>query len=304
MCIYESGSVEICFSEKIFLILDLFLRFSFKNQEIINFMDSKIKNYLDRLAASEKRPNSFLFLGTDADEKNEAAFYFIQKISGKVGDGEFLERTKQGVHPDVVVLEPEIVEDKKGRIREKKIVTAQIRAARERLKYFPYELRKKFCIIKKAHRMNAESSNALLKVLEEPTASTFFILLVDDAESVLPTISSRCATLRFPETKLPEWDEANREKFRHIFREEIFEKFGYIEKISRDKNEFVGILKDWEAVAAEGLRKLVLQNEAKNKIEKVAGLIESIRESVSQLEHSNASPRAVGEKMMLEMGSG
>lgn len=263
-----------------------------------------MKTYLDRLAVSEKRPNSFLFSGTDAEEKSESAFYFVQKISGKMAEGEFLERIKRGVHPDIVVLEPETVEDKKGRIREKEIVTAQIRAARERLKYFPYELREKFCIIKKAQRMNAESSNALLKILEEPTESTFFILLADDADSVLPTISSRCAILRFPETELPKWNEENREKFRHIFREEIFEKFGYIEKISRDKNELARIFKDWEAVAAEGLRKLALQNEAKNKIEKVAGLIGNIRESVNQLEHSNASPRAVGEKLVLEMGSG
>ena len=44
-------------------------------------MDTKIKTYLDRLAASEKRPNSFLFSGVGEEEKIEAAFYFIQKIS-------------------------------------------------------------------------------------------------------------------------------------------------------------------------------------------------------------------------------
>jgi DNA polymerase III delta prime subunit len=277
-------------------------------------MDSKIKNYLDRLAGSPKRPNSFLFSGTDAEEKIEAAFYFVQKISGKIADGEFLERIKQGIHPDVVVLEPETVEDKKGRTREKEIVIEQVREARHRLKYFPYELREKFCVIKKAERMNPESSNALLKILEEPTASTFFILLADDAESVLPTISSRCAVLRFPETNLPGWNEENRERFRNIFKEEIFEKFDYIEKISRDKNELAGIFKDWEAVAAEGLRKLVggemgERGEkggmgAKGKVEKVVGLIGEIREAINQLERTNASPRAVGEKLMLEMSSG
>ncbi|MDD5490117.1 MAG: hypothetical protein PHP25_05570 [Candidatus Moranbacteria bacterium] len=267
-------------------------------------INSKIKTYLDRLAGSSKRPNSFLFSGTDREEKIEAAFYFVQKISGKAGNSEFLEQIRKGIHPDVVILEPEIVEDKKGRTREKEIVIEQVRGARERLKYFPYELEKKFCIIKKAQRMNAESSNALLKVLEEPTASTFFILLADDAESVLPTIVSRCAILGFPETKLPGWREENRERFRRMFKKEIFEKFDYIEKISRDKNELIGTLKDWEAVAAEGLRKLALQNEAKNKMEKVADLIEKIRESVNQLEHSNASARAVGERLILEMGGG
>lgn len=274
-------------------------------------MDPKIKTYLDRLAASEKRPNSFLFSGANGEEKIEAAFYFIQKISGKTVDGEFLERIKKGIHPDVVILEPEIVEDKKGRTREKEIVIEQIREARRKLKYFPYELEKKFCVVKKAHRMNAESSNALLKILEEPTASTFFILLADDAESVLPTIASRCAVLRFPEAKLPEWNEENRERFRNILREDIFESFDYVDKISKDKNEFIGILKDWEAVAAEGLRKLAKGNwgeqgarENRGKIERVVRLVGEIREAINQLEHSNAGARAVGEKLVLEMSSG
>lgn len=262
----------------------------------------RIKTYLDRLAISDKRPNSFLFIGPDRIEKFEAATYLISRLVDKESNAEFLRRIKEKIHPDIIIIEPEIVEDKKGRIREKDIIIDQIRKARERLKYFPYELQKKFCVIKKAQRMNAESSNALLKILEEPTANTFFILLASDMDSILPTISSRCAVLRFPEVKLPEWSEENREKFRNIFKDEIFEKFDYIEKISRDKNELIRIFKDWEAVAAEGLRKLVLRNEAKNKIEKVVNLIESVRESINQLEYSNASPRAVGEKLILEMG--
>ncbi|MDI6778307.1 MAG: hypothetical protein QMD77_03885 [Patescibacteria group bacterium] len=271
-------------------------------------MDVKIKTYLDRLAGSGKRPNSFLFVGTKGAGKSEAASYFISKLAGKTGDAEFLRRMEEKIHPDLVVIEPETVEDKKGRIREKEIIIEQIREARSRLKFFPYELEKKFCLIKKAHKLNAESSNALLKILEEPTANTFFVLLASDADSVLPTIASRCAILRFPETGLPKWNEENREKFRKMFGEEIFEKFDYVEKKSRDKNELVAVLEDWEAVAAEGLRKLVRENREnlgdrrnRRKVEKVVGLVEEMRGAINQLEYSNASPRAVGEKLVLSM---
>ncbi|OGI27647.1 MAG: hypothetical protein A2359_02990 [Candidatus Moranbacteria bacterium RIFOXYB1_FULL_43_19] len=273
-----------------------------------NDFSPKIKTYLDRLAASPKRPNSFLFAGAQRTGKAEAAEYFVSKLAQKTGDAEFLRRFRGKVHPDVVVIEPETVEDKKGRIREKEITASQIREACQRLKFFPYELEKKFCLIKKSQRMNAEASNALLKILEEPTKSTFFILLAGDTDSVLPTISSRCAVLRFPRTELPVWNEENREKFRNIFKEEIFEKFDYIEKISRDKNEFSGILKDWEAVAAEGMRKLATGDQGGGnnlgKMKKVAVLLENIREAIDQLERTNASARAVGEKLMLEMSSG
>ncbi len=265
-------------------------------------MNYKAKVYLNRLAASERRPNSFLFVGAEGAGKNEAAVYFVSKLAGKTGDEEFLRRVEENIHPDVVVIEPEIVEDKKGRVREKEIIIEQIREMRERLKFFPYELERKFCIIKKAHKMNAEASNALLKILEEPTAGTFFILLARDAESVLPTIASRCAALRFTETELPKWKEENREILKKIFKEEIFEKFDYIEKISKDKNEMLAVLGDWEMVAAQSLRKLV-SGRAQRKTEKVVGIIEKTREAINQLERTNASPRATGESLMLDMSS-
>ena len=95
-----------------------------------------------------------------------------------------------------MIIEPEI-EEKKGKTREKEISISQIREALERLKFFPYELEKKFCR-QERQKMNAEAANALLKNLEEPSASAIFVLLADNAESLLPTIASRCAVLRFP----------------------------------------------------------------------------------------------------------
>ncbi len=273
-----------------------------------------------------------MFFGAGAGERFEAAVYFASKLAGKAGNEEFLRKAREKIHPDVIVVEPEIAEDKKGRIREKEIILEQIQEARDRLKFFPYELSKKFCVIKKAEKLNDECSNALLKILEEPSVSSIFILLANDVGSVLPTISSRCAILRFPQTKLPEWDEKNREKFKNIFKEEIFEKFGYIEKISKDKNELIKTLKDWEAVAAEGLRKLVLEERGistsqgstfplssagadsnssrsnlakgnRERVGKVVGLIGSLREAINQLEQTNASPRSIGERLVLEMSS-
>ena len=261
-------------------------------------MDKKIKTYLDRFASSGKRPNSFLFFGAGEGEKIEAAFYFVQKISGKIGDDGFLERAKEGIHPDIIIVEPEIIEDKKGRIREKEIVIGKMREVRERLKYFPYELKHKFCVIKKAQKLNAEASNSLLKILEEPTVSTFFILLANDIDSVLPTIASRCAVLRFAETSLPAWREENRERLRKIFCEEIHNRFNYAEKISKDRNEAVGILKDWESVLAEGLRNLVDRGNLE-KLSSMADLLCENREAINRIEYSNANPRTILENLFL-----
>ena len=261
-------------------------------------INPKIKSYLDRLAESENRPSSYIFAGANEERKDEAVFHFVSKIAGKFGDGEFLERVKAKNHPDAVIIEPEI-EEKKGKTREKEISISQVREALEKLKFFPYELKTKFCVIKRAQKMNAESANALLKSLEEPSASAVFILLVDNIESLLPTIASRCAVLRFPQTNLPQWNEDNREQMKNIFQQEIFERFDYIEKISKNKNEMIAALKDWESVMAESLRKLVQGDEDRRKIGKVVDLVENTREAINRLEHTNANARGVGEGLVL-----
>jgi len=54
-----------------------------------------------------------------------------------------------------------------------------------------YESDYKFMIIWLPERMNSTSANKLLKILEEPPAKTVFILVSDNREDVLPTITSR-----------------------------------------------------------------------------------------------------------------
>ncbi len=47
-------------------------------------------------------------------------------------------------------------------------------------------------------KMNATSANKLLKLIEEPPAATYFILVSNDVEKVLPTIVSRTQQIRIP----------------------------------------------------------------------------------------------------------
>ena len=56
----------------------------------------------------------------------------------------------------------------------------------------------KVMIIWKAEEMNAACANKLLKILEEPTKDTVFILLAEQQEQMLPTIVSRTQTTRIP----------------------------------------------------------------------------------------------------------
>ena len=56
----------------------------------------------------------------------------------------------------------------------------------------------KIMIIWLAEKMNAETANKLLKLIEEPYPKTLFLLVAENAENILPTIISRTQLVRVP----------------------------------------------------------------------------------------------------------
>ncbi|MBS3904975.1 MAG: AAA family ATPase [Simkania sp.] len=61
----------------------------------------------------------------------------------------------------------------------------------------PFQAKVKVFIIHQAERLTENCMNALLKTLEEPPLDTHFILLCEEIGMLLPTILSRCCSLRF-----------------------------------------------------------------------------------------------------------
>ncbi|QOL24812.1 hypothetical protein LP316_10805 [Thalassotalea sp. LPB0316] len=70
-----------------------------------------------------------------------------------------------------------------------------IRAACQFLQKTPQLGNKQVVVIEQADKMNAASSNALLKTLEEPSASSMLLLLTDNKSQLLETVISRCQTI-------------------------------------------------------------------------------------------------------------
>ncbi|MDP8218865.1 MAG: hypothetical protein P9M03_09090 [Candidatus Theseobacter exili] len=92
-------------------------------------------------------------------------------------------------HPDVQFIKPA------GAMRKLKI--DQIRSMHDIAHMKPYEGRNKLFVFIEADTLNAEASNALLKILEEPPVCTFFILISLHPEKLFTTILSRCQRVRF-----------------------------------------------------------------------------------------------------------
>ncbi len=78
----------------------------------------------------------------------------------------------------------------------KDISIEQIRACKEFLLTTADAAHPRWIVVYDAHQLSSSAANALLKVLEEPPAHSYFLLLSDAWDSVLPTIASRVSVYR------------------------------------------------------------------------------------------------------------
>lgn len=107
-----------------------------------------------------------------------------------------------GTHPDRIRVSFELNTNKKLR---KEIVVDQIRALSARLAMASQLGGWQVASIDPADAMNQAAANALLKTLEEPTASSVLVLVADAPWRLPATIRSRCQRLDF---RLPPRDDA------------------------------------------------------------------------------------------------
>lgn len=97
-------------------------------------------------------------------------------------------------HPDLLVLRRVLNEESK-----KLYTEIRVRDVRRIVSFFgstPAFGGYRVCIVDSIEEMNAEGTNALLKLLEEPPAKSLFLLISHAPGRVIPTIRSRCRRIR------------------------------------------------------------------------------------------------------------
>ena len=82
------------------------------------------------------------------------------------------------------------------------IAVDESRAIMRKLSIKSYSDRYKIMIIWLPEKMNGQAANKLLKLLEEPPEKTIFLLVCDNAETILPTIISRTQIIQAPALKV------------------------------------------------------------------------------------------------------
>ncbi len=134
--------------------------------------------------------HAYLFVGPANVGKATVARRFAAELlcpPGADGD-DCRRRVVGGVHPDLTLVEPE------GRTA---LTVEQARATVSHASLAPVESDHKVFLFEEAGLMNDEAANALLKTLEEPTATTIFVLLVESEHDLPATIASRCRSVHF-----------------------------------------------------------------------------------------------------------
>ena len=114
-------------------------------------------------------------------------------------------RFLSGNEVDFLEIKPDAGEDSESNYSSLKI--DQFRKLKEKMGYSTHENLHKVILISQADRLTVQAANSVLKLLEETPKGWIFLLTATDATLLLPTLVSRCQTLRlkpFSREKLEE----------------------------------------------------------------------------------------------------
>jgi DNA polymerase III delta' subunit len=151
---------------------------------------------IERAIESGKPAHALLFVGMEGVGKTTLAMDLAAGLlclapdpaDRPCRDCAACRKVEHGNHPDLHRLAPE------GAGQQIRI--GQVQALSADLALLPLEGRFRIAIVEKAHRLNDDAQNALLKTLEEPPAAVVIVLAADDAAKLLPTVVSRCTRVR------------------------------------------------------------------------------------------------------------
>jgi DNA polymerase-3 subunit delta' len=174
--------------------------------------NKRVKDTVRRMLASGRVPGALMFVGEEGVGKKLFAFELAKALNCLNPDGleacdtcascvrislsKFPEYTTpddnkhklvRSDHLDVVLARPYL-----------RVLRIELMREIEReANYRPFEGKARVFVVEDADKLNQQSSNALLKTLEEPPNTSHLVLVTSRPGSLLPTIRSRSQVIRF-----------------------------------------------------------------------------------------------------------
>lgn len=173
--------------------------------------NARVKAALKKMLATDRLPGALLFTGEEGIGKKRFALEVARALNCRTPKGEEgcgvcsacvrivklnypqsddKDEWAQIIwtdHPDVgLVTAPKRV-----------LWVDQMRQIEKEANFRPFEGKARVFLIDEAEKLNDNSANALLKVLEEPPRTSHLILITARPAMLLPTVLSRCQMIRF-----------------------------------------------------------------------------------------------------------
>jgi len=149
----------------------------------------------------KKLPNTILLTGDKGTGKATFVYHFINYILSKEEKNKYLlpnftinqenmsyKNICSNIHPNVYLLENDYKTEATG--------IDDIRKAIKFLNKTTFNLNLKIVLIDNVENLNLNSTNALLKSLEEPDQNTYFFIINNNTNKLIETIRSRCVEFK------------------------------------------------------------------------------------------------------------
>lgn len=160
---------------------------------------TEIIQYIKTAVGQGKVSHAYILNGERGSGKKLLANLFAQTLQCEKGGEEACyechscRQAISGNHPDIILVSHE---------KPNTISVDDIRTQiNEDIQVKPYSGKYKIYIVPEADLMTVQAQNALLKTIEEPPSYAVILLLTENAQSLLPTICSRCVMLKLRNIK-------------------------------------------------------------------------------------------------------
>lgn len=264
----------------------------------------------------------------DIEKGNFPDFLFVRSGEESVGENNF-----EGMFSYNFAL-PDLKTG--GELKDKKeIEITQARKALEFLSLRSYFGYYKAVVIDNAEKLTTEAQNCLLKTLEESKGKTVLILVTSQPERLLPTIFSRCQTIKFFSSKeiLEKINSAPAGKKKleeeqkilndllKVLGQNLAEKFAYAKSLKDDPSASSGQVtqvKEILEILQKYFRNFLLQkvvgrptshqiypeppeNIKNYSTEKLSNIIKQIEKTIGDISFTNVSQKLALEILLMEM---
>lgn len=158
-----------------------------------------ILKYISSAVENNRVSHAYILNGERGPGKKMLANLFAMTLLCETGDNEpcgkchSCKQAESGNHPDII----RVTHEKPNSISVDDIRTQ----VNNTVDIKPYQGPYKVYIIPQADMMTPQAQNAILKTIEEPPSYAVFLLLTENAETLLPTINSRCVMLKLRNIK-------------------------------------------------------------------------------------------------------